>query len=335
MNVRTVDLHAHYVSTELVQVLQREGKRFGARLREEPDGRLRAIVGDRPVSMPFPPPLLDPKARLAAMDQAGIELQAVSTWMDIVGYNLDVEAGSRLARLQNDTIAELVRAHPARFVGVATVPMQSPQRAVDELRRAVSSLGFRAVQIGTNVNGLNLDEPELEPFWAAAQELEVLVFLHPHETAGAERMGRYFLSNLVGNPVDTTLAAASLMFGGVLERFPRLNVLLAHGGGFVPYQLGRLDKGYAVRADLRARSPLPPSAYWPRFYCDCIVHGAPAARFLLETAGPRRVVLGTDYPFFISDPNPVQSLDQALSLNADDRASVLGRNALELLGIKR
>jgi aminocarboxymuconate-semialdehyde decarboxylase len=328
-----VDLHAHYVAEALVRDIRRHGSSFGVWLEQTPDGRERAVVGGRPASMPFSQPLLGVEQHLAAMDQAGIDLQAVSTWMDIIGYHLDAEDGVHFARLQNDTIAELVEAHPKRFAGVGTVPLQAPRQAVAELARTVKQLGFRAVQVGTHVNGKNLDAPELAPFWAQAQELDLLVLVHPHNPAGANRMERYFLSNLVGNPSDTTLAAASLIFGGILERLPRLKVLLAHGGGFLPYQLGRFDRGYAVREDLHGRIPRPPSAYWSRFLCDTIVHEPRALRFLLDIAGPGRVVLGTDYPFFIGDDDPVGSVDRAQRLSAADRRAVLGGNACAALGL--
>ncbi len=328
-----IDIHAHFVSPELLSALQREGDRFHVRLQADPDGRQRAIVGDESASLPFFPRLCDPTVRIQEMDAAGISVQALSTWMDIVGYNLDPDAGARFARLQNETLSDLARAHPHRFVAVATVPLQDPFAAAQELHYAVKQLGMRAVQIGTNVNGQNLDSPDLEPFWQAAADLDTLVILHPYHVAGAERMRRYFLSNLVGNPTDTTLAAACLIFGGVLERYPALKVLLVHGGGFLPYQIGRLDRGYLAREDIRGALSGLPSSYFPRFFFDTITQSTASLRFLVDRAGPERVLLGSDFPFFISDPRPVQSVQSLTELGQAERDAIAGGNAARLLGL--
>ena len=328
-----IDLHAHYVAPELIDSLARDGSRHGLAVREEAGGRRRAILGDRPAGLPFLPALSDVPGRLAWVDQAGVSRQLVAGWMDLAGYHLDPSAGRWLARLQNETLAGLARAHPERFVGAAMVPLQDPAGAAEELRHAVRDLGLRAVQIGTNVNERGLDEPELDPFWAAAEELGVPIVVHPAELGGPERMRRYFLHILVGNPSETTLAAGALLLGGVLERFPGLRFLLVHGGGFLPYQLGRLVRGFtAAPPAFRARATRSPDSFLPALYFDTIVHDARALRYLLDVVGVSQVVVGSDYPFPLQDPGPQASLKALRDLSAADRRAILSGNAERLLG---
>jgi len=330
------DLHAHYVAPELIEDLATHGARHGLSVREESAGHRRAILGDRPAGLPFLPALSDVSGRLAWADRAGVGRQLVASWMDLAGYHLDSAAGRWLARLQNETLAAFVRTHSDRFVGAATVPLQDPAGAAAELRYAVRELGLRAVQIGTSVNDRGLDEPELDPFWAAAQDLGVPVIVHPAELGGPDRLRRYFLHILVGNPSETTLAAGALLLGGVLERFPGLRVLLVHGGGFLPYQLGRLVRGFAAAPPaFRARATSPPDTFLPAIYFDTIVHDTRALRYLLDVVGVSQVVIGSDYPFPLQDAAPCASLDALPDLPAPDREAILSGNAERLLGPAR
>src|SRR5437763_8960580 len=174
--------------------------------------------------------------------------------------------------------------------------MQAPKLAADELRHAMGKLGLRGVHIGSNVAGKNLDDPELEPVWATAAELGAFILLHPINVAGADRLSSYYLTNLIGNPLDTTIAAACLVFSGVMERHPQLKICLAHGGGFVPYQAGRLVHGWQVRTEPKRKLTKPPTDSLKRFYFDTIVHSKEALEFLVDTAGADQVLLGSDYP---------------------------------------
>lgn len=328
------DAHAHFIPPELIEGIARDGGPHGLTVREEPDGRRRAVLAGRPAGLPFLPALSDVSARLAWAERTGVGRQLVAGWMDLAGYHLEVAAGRWLARLQNETLAAFVRVHPDRFFGAAMVPLQDPEGAADELRHAVGHLGLRAVQIGTNVNERGLDEPELDPFWRVVAELGVPVIVHPAELGGPDRLRRYFLHILVGNPSETTLAAGALLLGGVLERFPPLRVLLVHGGGFLPYQLGRMVRGFtAAPPHFRARATRPPDSFLPSLYFDTIVHDTRALRYLVDIVGASQVVLGSDCPFPLQDPDPCAALDALDDLPVTAREAIRSGNAERLLGL--
>ena len=208
--------------------------------------------------------------------------------------------------------------------------MQAPKLAADELRRAMRKLGLKGAQIGSNVEGRNLDDPELEPLWAAANELDAFIMVHPTQVAGAERLKSYYLVNLIGNPLDTTIAAAALVFGGVIERYPNIKFLMVHGGGFVPYQIGRFKHGWQVRREPQARLKAPPDASLDRLYFDTILHGRPALEFLVASCGASRVLLGSDYPFDMGTLDCVRQV-RALAIPERDKATILGGAAMALL----
>jgi aminocarboxymuconate-semialdehyde decarboxylase len=247
-------------------------------------------------------------------------------------YDHDASLGAACASLQNDEIAKLVKAHPDRFLGIATLPLQAPQRAAEELRRAVRTLGFHGAMIGSNVHGKNLDDPALEPLWATAAYLDALILIHPYNVAGADRLRSYYLNNLIGNPLDTTIAAACLVFGGVLERHPKLKVLLVHGGGFVPYQAGRWVHGWKVRPEPQVHLKQSPVPWIDRFYYDTILHAKPQLEFLVDSVGASRVLLGSDYPSDMGTGECVRQV-RALSIPDTDKAAVLGGLAASLLGV--
>jgi aminocarboxymuconate-semialdehyde decarboxylase len=209
--------------------------------------------------------------------------------------------------------------------------MQAPERAADELRRAVRSLGLRGAMIGSHVQGRNLDDPSLEPLWAAAAELDVMLLIHPVKPAGAERIKAYYLVNLIGNPLDTTIAAACLVFGGVMARHPKLKILLVHGGGFVPYQAGRFQHGWKVRPEPQTLLKSSPEASLDRFYYDTILHSKPSLEFLVQSVGAQRVMLGSDYPYDMGTPDCVRQV-RALSISEAEREAILGRQASALFG---
>jgi aminocarboxymuconate-semialdehyde decarboxylase len=267
------------------------------------------------------------------MDARGVALHALSLMPPMV-YWADADLGLRLARVVNDAIAAAVRAHPDRLVGLATLPLQAPAAAAAEAGRAVTELGLRGVYLGTNVRGTDLDDGSLAPVFGRVAELGVPVFLHPLNVLGGGRVGAYYLHNLLGNPFDTAVAAARLIFGGVLDRYPSLRVCLAHAGGAFPYLVGRLDRGYRVRRECR-HLPRPPSAYVDRLYFDTIAHSPDALRYLIGLVGAERVMLGSDYCFDMGLEDPVSALAAVQPLSPEDRARILGGNARRLLGLDR
>ena len=319
----TVDVHAHHVSDELVAAVRKAPGRYGARLEPNEQGRERLVFEDGRAIRPVFPKLREMAPRLVAMDEAGVDVEVISTWMDLVGYWIEMPRGREWARLQNDTIAQTARGQPGRLLPMGTLPLQDPSAAVEELGYCARQLGMRAVEVGTNVNGRPLDDPAFDPVWAVAQDLDVLVFLHPLEPAGEERMQRYWQFNSVGNPLETTLAATSLIYGGVLDRFPSLIVCLAHAGGFLPYQIARYDRGYEMHQVCRGCAA-PPSAYLGRFFYDTIGFSTLTLEFLASVVGPERMVLGTDYPFDFGDPLAPRRVAEMVGLTEAQRRGIMG-----------
>ena len=324
-----VDVHAHILTERAMARMQRESPEHAPRLVERSDdGAVLELGGVR--QRPFGRGAWDIERRLADMDATGVDVQALSVVVVTFGYHLDPALATTFAQIQNEEIASLVRSHPDRFVGLATLPMQDPQAAATELRRAIRDLGLRGALIGTNVAGRNLDAPEFEPVWDAAQELGAFLFFHPERVAAAERLADYYLTNLLGNPFDTSVAIASLVFGGVVERFPGLTLCFAHGGGFIPYQRGRLERGWQVRPEPRQKLKGAPGASFERLYFDSILHSPLALDFLVRTVGAEHILLGSDYPFDMGPEDPVASITSAVQ-DPDDRRRILGDTAARLL----
>jgi len=268
--------------------------------------------------------------RIAMMEERGVDVQVLSVTPGNFCYTAPPEAGAAISRAQNDVIHGMVTDNPDRFIGSATVPLQDAEAAGQELDRAVKDLGFTSVEIGTNVNGANLDSPALEPFYDKAEALGVPIIVHPVNNAGADRMTRYYLGNTVGNPMETTLAIGSIIFGGVIERHKGLRFCWAHGGGFLPYQIGRLDHGYRVREEARANIRKPPSEYLDVMYYDTITHDEPALSFLIKRMGADRVLYGTDFPWDMGEYDSIPMINGMSSLSDEDKARVLGENSARL-----
>jgi aminocarboxymuconate-semialdehyde decarboxylase len=319
-----IDLHAHHVARELIEAVRKDGGAHNVRLAIDGQQRTWVELSGRSANAPLAPALSDIDARLAWMDERGIGAQLLAGWMDLSAYNLPLADAKWFTRLQNETLAACVRAHPERFFAAAAVPLQAPQAAVAELEYAVKTLGMRAVQIGAEVEGRALDDPWFDPFWEAATGLDVAIVIHPVDVGSNPPARRYFLHISCGNPAATTAAAAALMLGGVLERWPNLRFLLVHGGGFLPYQFSRFERSWHVAPPAyKAAAPHPPSHYLRRFYFDSMLHDAAALELLARFAGPDRVVFGSDYPFPMGIEEPQDNVAAV--------ASILGRGAETLM----
>jgi aminocarboxymuconate-semialdehyde decarboxylase len=325
-----IDVHAHCVPPEVVDRLAADGGRYGMELVTR-EGRRSVVIAGQTEAGPLRPDLIDLPRRLEVMDATGVAVQVLSSWIDLTAYALPGEFGARYARMFNEALARVAAAHPGRFLALCTVPLQSPVAAAGELRHAVSELGMVGAEIATTVAGRDLDDPGLEPFWSAAEELGCLVLLHPCGSLAGRGVERYFLGNLVGNPAETTIALGHLIFGGVFERHPDLRLCAVHGGGFAPYQIGRWD--HAFHRDARGAAThltRPPSEWVSRLHHDTVLHSPRSLRLLIDLVGPGRVVLGSDYPFEMGDADPVASLAAVPGLTDQERRMVLSGNLTRL-----
>jgi aminocarboxymuconate-semialdehyde decarboxylase len=278
--------------------------------------------------------LTDPRQRLEDMDRMGVDRQVLSVAPPQFYYWTDPALGWKLARLQNDHLAQLVAKYPDRFSGLATVPLQDVDAAVAELDFAVTELGLRGVEICTNVNGLDLDDRRFRPFFARAADLGVLVLIHPHGFTSGERLMDYYLTNVIGNPLESTIAATRMIHGGVLEEWPALALCVVHGGGYLPFYASRMDHSWRERPEGRHRIPdRPPSSYLRQIFVDCLVYDPAHLGFLVQQMGADRVVVGTDYPYDMGFYDPVGLVEATPGLSDDDRGRILGGNAAQLLGL--
>ncbi len=329
-----IDVHTHILPETLPDFRGDPGGERFVRIEHSTPGSGRArMIIDGSVFREIERNSWDVAARLAECDASGVDVQVLSTVPVMFSYWAEPDIARELAKRLNDHIAGIVSAHPTRFTGLATIPMQSPDFAIRELERCVGDLGLPGVQIGTNVNGANLDSPELFPIFEAAASLGAAVFVHPWEVAGRDRMTRYWLPWLVGMPAETSLAICSLIFGGVLERLPALRIAFAHGGGAFPGTIGRIAHGFDVRPDLCAvANDVSPREYLKRIYLDSLVHDPQMLRHLVDLMGADRIALGSDYPFPLGEAHPGALID-ACGFEEETRARLLHGTALEWLGL--
>lgn len=327
MTVSAIDMHNHLVAPEVVTFLERQGDQYDTQIVER-DGQ-RFFVIQNTARRPLHARITQVEARLPDMDAEGIAIQAISCVPFVMYPEVSAALGSTIARINNDALMAACARFPRRFFPLASVPLQDPAAAARELAR-VAQRGVRGVEIPPNVRGQGLDEPQFEVFWEAAAALQMVVCIHPFEAAPQGMLARYGLGNLVGNLYDTGLAAALLIYGGVLERYPALRVLLYHGGGALPSLLGRLDMGYRMMPDCRAAIPRPPSAYMEQFTFDTITFRHDMLRYLITAHGPERLVIGSDYPLPAGLAHPVADV-RALGLDAAAESAILAGNARRLL----
>ena len=327
-----VDMHAHYMSPALLDEAERNGEHYGVRLERNADGNARISFNGGPLLRPFFHELCDLAHRLAGMDAAGIGLQIVSTWTDMAGDDLPPLQGARWARLQNETMATDIKAYPGRFAAMGTLPTQDVGAAIAELDYIVDHLGIRSVEIGTNINGRDLDHPNFRPLWKRLHERNIFVFLHPPlRPIGLDRTGDYFLNNLISYPTDTTIAAARLIFSGLLDEYPQLKICLAHSGGFLPFQIGRFDLGYAKHPACSKVLRHQPSDFLTTFFYDSLTHNSRALSFLIDTVGADNVVYGTDYPFEMVEAMGPDRIEMLPGLSRSARDDILGNTVRTLL----
>jgi len=348
-----IDLHTHILPREWPDLDARYGYGEFVRLDHYKPCCARMMIGDR-VFREITDNVWDPKRRIDECDREKISMQVLSTVPVMLSYWAKPVDALDLSRRLNDHIAEVVRGHPKRFAGLATIPMQDPGLAAGELERCVRELGLRGAQIGTHVDAnphtgridsINLDNASLQPVWSAAERLDAAIFVHPWDMMGKERMPEYWLPWLVGMPAESSLAICSMMFGGVFERFPKLRVAFAHGGGAFPFTIGRIEHAFHVRPDLVAtENKTNPRKYLARtddrrgitparFYVDSLVHDAGALKLLLKLFGAERVALGSDYPFPLGEAHPGKLIESIKELSSKEKAQLLSGTAKGFLGL--
>ncbi len=320
-----VDIHAHYYPQTYLDAMA-QGKAFGAEYQMTPQGYMLKSPGFS--GGPFPAKFTDLNLRLADMDAQGVKVHALSLTRPMPYFG-PAEYAMKLARAFNDAANAAHLQYPDRFVGLAALPMNDSDAALDELNRAAKLPGIRGVYLGCNIEGRDFDDPEFLPVFQRMESLKLPLFLHPNGAVGGKRFDPYYLANILGNPFDTTIAACHLIYGGVMDRCPTLEINLPHAGGAVPMLIGRMDHGYAVRRDV-PNLPRPPSDYLRRFTYDTIGHDARVVKFLISEVGADRVMLGSDYCLDMGYLKPVQDLD-ALDLSARDRDMILFGTASRLL----
>ena len=329
--MRTIDVHAHLVPRNVWQAA--EAKRDWYGYRHEPGEGLGTFVANgKRTGFTSPKVRFTPEERLKDMDAQGVDVQVVSIHTPFFGYHLDGAQGLALAREVNDEIAALTRQWPARFAGLATLPVQDVKASIDELERAVTVLGLKGAELDTIVNGENWDAPRFLPLFKAAEAMGAVLFFHPQPQLNfmLDRTTRYGLNNSLGVIVEDAIAVAMLIYGGVLDACPGLKACIAHGGGPACYAMGRLDRAWHGRPESRGGATKPPSAYQKQLYYDTVVGSEKALRFLLDEVGADRVVLGSDWPFVPWHPSPVTWVQGLASLSAEEKEKILWRN-LEVL----
>jgi len=324
--MRTVDIHAHWYPEEWLALFAKDGAAEGASLERTGE---RFMLRAQHITNAFDERFVVVDERVKAMDARGIDVHALSLTTPMV-YWASAPLGLALSQAFNDAASAAHRKHPQRLLGLAMVPMQAPDLAVRELERAAKLPGIKGLYVATNVNGEELDERKFWDVYAKCEELGWAIFLHPVDTIGLERTKKYYLKNLCGNPYDTGIAVAHLIFGGVMDRFPKLEVNLPHAGGTFPWLIGRWDHGAKVRPELK-HMRRPPSSYLQRFTYDTIGHDDRINANLVRLVGAERVTLGSDYCFDMGLDDPLATVNRIAGLSREDKERICGGNALKLL----
>jgi aminocarboxymuconate-semialdehyde decarboxylase len=330
MPTPVIDTHAHIVPPDMLKALRKDGARYGVTFTGEANKPLVQLAGSDYVR-PLPLFLTNTDQRLATMDRQGVDMQILTGWVDFSAYTMPLELGIRFSELQNETIAAVAAANPDRYAGAANVPLQDAGAAVKVLQSAADKYGFRAAQIATYL-GPNrfLDDPALDPFWAAAQEMGTFLIFHPYDERRPAGLHDYFLHNCIGYPLQTTIAIVRMMFSGVFDRFPNLIIKVPHAGGFLPYQIERFQHAADFRPEPRAKGfKGRPLDVLKRLYFDTITFSTPTLRYLIDLVGAERLMLGSDYPFEMGDPDPVGTVNAAVE--ETHRAAVLGGTVQKIM----
>ncbi|MGH9245853.1 MAG: amidohydrolase family protein [Acidimicrobiales bacterium] len=325
-----IDIHCHRECGPATEIMRAEAGRLG-RVPLAYGSAATREVNQRQLEQLRPKmDLLD--VRLKDMDRMGIDIQAVAVAVYQYYYWVDAAVGANVSRVINDELVEATAKHADRFSPLGTVPLQDSDSAVAELRHCVQDLGMRGLEIGTHVEGAEIADPRLDPFWAAVEELGAVVVLHTSGHTHIDRLQEHNFLNIIGHAFEATLATAHLIFNGVMERYPRLKIVVVHGGGYLPAYAGRIDHAWRARADVRGELANPPGHYLKRFFFDTVVFEPDQLKFLIDKYGADHVLLGTDYPYDMGDEDPLALIGHVPGLTQDQIDLISGGNAARLLG---
>jgi aminocarboxymuconate-semialdehyde decarboxylase len=327
--MKRIDTHNHVIPESIIEEMSGHPDLYNTAI--EGKGHQRTFRRGK-IKFDLIPEFYDADAKVESMERKGIDVSVISPGPQVFFYGFGAEQALKTARIVNDGVAKMVAARPDRLRGMATLPMQDADAAIAELERVVREHGFKAVEMGTAIGEEELADPKFRPVLRRLQELKVTLFAHPNTQGSTGRLDCYYLINLIGNPLDTTIMVGKLMFSGALDELKDLKILLAHGGGFLPYQIGRFEHGHAVRADTSAVTRSKPLAMLKNFYFDALTHHPRATRHLIDMVGSQRVVIGTDAPFDMGEEHPLQHLDAVPGLTAEEREDVSYRTAAKLFG---
>lgn len=331
--MKKVDIHAHILPSELPNFKEKFGYGGFITLEHHAAGKAKMVRDDGKFFREVESNCFELDARIADLDSKNVDVQVISTVPVMFSYWANPEDCLSISRFLNDHVAEAVRAHPTRLVGLGTVPMQDSKLAVVELERCVNELGLAGIQIGSHVNQLNLNEAQLYPIFEAAESLGACVFVHPWDMLAQERMPKYWMPWLVGMPAESGLAICSMIFGAVFERLPKLRVAFAHGGGCFPGTFGRIEHGFKVRPDLCAvDNPVNPREYLGKFWVDSLVHDPDMLKYIVKLFGEDKVALGTDFPFPLGEDEPGKLIESITEFSNSTKEKLLFRNAFDWIG---
>jgi len=335
MKPLAIDIHTHveFADTALILKKKYTEEELFSRFVVPTTGARSAQI-NRGLMPALREPLRDPQRKIRDMEERKLAFSVLSSTPFAFYYEIEDDLAVELAQFQNDRLAAMVKQYAESFAAMATLPLQVPGAALKELKRTIDKLDLRGIEIGSHVGRRELGDQVFWPVYEVLEKEGLPMFIHPHHVAGMDRLQNYYLNNLIGNPLDTTIAAANLIFSGVLERYPNLKVILAHGGGQLPYIFGRLDHGYRVRPECKETVHQSPRQFLRNFYFDIITHSQEALRYLISLVGSDHVLLGTDYPYDMGDLNPVQTVSQLPGIKAKDRQKIMRENAIALFGLK-
>jgi aminocarboxymuconate-semialdehyde decarboxylase len=327
----TIDIHAHIVVPQAAALAQPHVDPARIPLAHFADEVTKGVNAQQEKDVREVMTTID--RRLSHLDRMGIDVQVVAPAPNQCYYSLDAKIGEAAHRLANDGVAEYCARKPDRFVGLGVVTLQEPEIAVRELDYVIGSLKLRGVQILTNVDGQELSDPKFRPFFAKAEQLGAFIIMHPNGFTHGQRLTHFYLSNVMGNPLDTTLALHNLIFSGTLARFPELKLMAVHGGGYLPTYSGRIDHAWGARQDSHAELPLPPTTYLRQVYLDTVVFTYHQLAYLIDLFGSDRILMGTDYPFDMAEYNPIGHIAGVEGMDEVTLARIAGGNAARVLGL--